>query len=627
MSRLKQINPDQAMEIVSQALGPHKAAKLHESSLREQETERPFWWAEVINRITGDIGADPWRVEPVDIETFLFDPFYLGIEVGTVWPLVQEHLVALNSGLYYEGILTGAIGTAKTTIALWTQIYQLYRLSCLKSPQRHLGIQRSDEIVFIFQNLSERQAKAVDYARFKAMVDASPYFTKEFPYDPQTESFLKFPHRIECRPATGRVTSTIGQNVFGGILDEVNFMEVTEGSKKARDDGVYDQAMELYNSISMRRKSRFMDGGEMPGVFCIVSSRNYPGQFTDKKEAEAQDDIRRTGKTGIYVYDEVTWDLRPERFGKERFRVFIGDEKRKPRLLHDDERTIQADLDEDLVRDVPVELRGNFVNDIHQALRDILGVATQAQHPFIPNVEAIAKCFTTPLVNLSSTHTDFEFDRIKVYPKRFTHHTLPRWTHVDLGLRSDAAGVASGYVPEFRAVERASGVEVLPVIVLDFVLEVNPPAGGEILFWKIRELLKILKDREVNMKWVSFDSWQSIDSQQILRQWGFRAGTQSIDKDIGPYEICKGAILDGRLHGPQCEKVVREFRQLQRVAQGKKIIVDHPPQGSKDISDAVAGVVYGLTMRRETWLHHNIPLGEIPSSVSSALNAAKDRVE
>ena len=32
-------------------------------------------------------------------------------------------------------------------------------------------------------------------------------------------------------------------------------------------------------------------------------------------------------------------------------------------------------------------------------------------------------------------------------------------------------------------------------------------------------------------------------------------------------------------------------------------------------ADAIAGVVYGLTYRREIWLRHNIPLTEIPASL------------
>jgi len=41
---------------------------------------------------------------------------------------------------------------------------------------------------------------------------------------------------------------------------------------------------------------------------------------------------------------------------------------------------------------------------------------------------------------------------------------------------------------------------------------------------------------------------------------------------------------------------------------------------SKDVSDALAGVVYGLTMRREVWVSNDVDLGEIPPEVVAAFN-------
>lgn len=55
----------------------------------------------------------------------------------------------------------------------------------------------------------------------------------------------------------------------------------------------------------------------------------------------------------------------------------------------------------------------------------------------------------------------------------------------------------------------------------------------------------------------------------------------------------------------------------------KKNKVDHPAGGSKDVADALAGVVYGLTMRREVWGLHKIPLGEIPPEVYAAIASNK----
>jgi len=46
---------------------------------------------------------------------------------------------------------------------------------------------------------------------------------------------------------------------------------------------------------------------------------------------------------------------------------------------------------------------------------------------------------------------------------------------------------------------------------------------------------------------------------------------------------------------------------------------------SKDISDALAGVVYGLTMRREIWALHGVSAVTLPKSVQTA--AAKEKAD
>ncbi len=44
---------------------------------------------------------------------------------------------------------------------------------------------------------------------------------------------------------------------------------------------------------------------------------------------------------------------------------------------------------------------------------------------------------------------------------------------------------------------------------------------------------------------------------------------------------------------------------------------------SKDISDALAGVVYGLTMRREIWALHGVSAVTLPRSVQEAVSKEK----
>ena len=77
--------------------------------------------------------------------------------------------------------------------------------------------------------------------------------------------------------------------------------------------------------------------------------------------------------------------------------------------------------------------------------------------------------------------------------------------------------------------------ETLPIIQFDLILEIMPPPGGEIEYERIRQLLYNIRDKiGVPIKWVSFDQYQSTDSQQILSQNGFVSGYQSMDTDTPP---------------------------------------------------------------------------------------------
>jgi hypothetical protein len=80
---------------------------------------------------------------------------------------------------------------------------------------------------------------------------------------------VAFANNIKVKPGGGQDIAAIGQNVIGGIIDEVNFMAVVEDSKLMRDGSVYDQAAENYNSIARRRESRFMQQGMLPGLLCL----------------------------------------------------------------------------------------------------------------------------------------------------------------------------------------------------------------------------------------------------------------------------------------------------------------------------------------------------------------------
>ena len=77
------------------------------------------------------------------------------------------------------------------------------------------------------------------------------------------------------------------------------------------------------------------------------------------------------------------------------------------------------------------------------------------------------------------------------------------------------------------------------------------------------------------------------------------------------YEMTKLAFYDGRIVAPTHKRALREMLGLE--FDPKKQKIDHPPHGSKDVSDSMAGVVIGLMKQRMTWVRHRVPTNAIPS--------------
>jgi hypothetical protein len=596
------------------------------STIKDASERLEYWSQAAAHLYAAATGPDRknWARLPVDPRTFVESPRFLN-QKHILYPEVMRCMTEMNSGQYVEAVLTGGIGTGKTTVALFSTAYQLYRLSCYESPHKLFNLDPSSEIVFIFQSLNAALAKTVDYQRFRAMIDQAPYFQTVFPYRSDIESELRFRNRILVKPVSGAAEAAIGQNVIGGIIDEVNFMAITENSKAAvGDERVFDQAKELYNSIVRRRKSRFSIRGNLPGLLCLVSSKRYPGEFTERKADEAARDIAEKGATRIYVYDKRVWEIKPAgSFTGSTFKVFPGDLTRKPAILSDAEFERMTESDQAWCLDLPEEYRDDFERDPLSAVRDIGGISTHAISPYFANPDRVAAGFDKVPGILSRPDCDFVDTSVAIYPKRFWEPSFPRWVHLDMSHSGDSFGIACGTVARFVSIERVERQkELLPVIRYDFLLRLNPPRNQEIPYDKVRGLIYKLTELGLNVRYVTSDQFQSTDMRQILGQRGYMTGQISVDVDRRAYDTLKNAFYDERVEAPAHEHCQVELVRLNWTDKS----VDHPPSGSKDVADAMAGVAFGVTTRREYWHAFGIPPTRIPASILNMNEVGKTSV-
>jgi hypothetical protein len=556
-----------------------------------------------------------WIREPVDMETFVKDPYYLGNTCDTCYPKLLGDLKDLfDDGTYREAIFTGAIGWGKTFTASIGICRLLYELSCMRDPHRSFGIAANSNISIVCLSVNEVLATKVAYENIATKIEASPYFQEHFPFA-KTKKELRFPRHIWVAARATTDNSVLGLNVIGGLLDETNFM----AKKKGNDDprfALEGQAEVLYNAMQRRMKSRFERRGKLPGILFVVSSKQTSDDFTAKRIRDSRADPT------IFVRDYSLWDVKPtEYFSGEWFHVIVGNESMPSRILRDDEdpKVIRENMAEGCVLiEVPEEYRLDFERDLEGAIRDLAGVATVAVSPYIQRREKIEECVNHARKhpfsmeswdpsqagrflweNMVRRDVDRDLgDGFSAVSRPILNPHAPRHIHIDPSLTGDCTGFCMAHVGGWVHVTKRGDdgqqySERAPVIVVDVILRIVPPTGDEIQLGDLRRIIYQMSQRGYMITKVTMDSWQSAEAIQKLQQKGFNAEVLSIDRTLAPYETLKSAIYERRVDYYLYPPLVRELRELEHDRVKRKI--DHPARGSKDCADALAGVVFTLT--------------------------------
>jgi hypothetical protein len=573
-------------------------------------------WLDAVNTFvsTGDVKAlleiTKWRRPVVDVEEFLFGEAYLGQKKSELFPSVIEAMHDLDTDSFDEAVLMGSLGCGKTTLANLSTIRDIYKVSCMRNPHATYGIQSGTQIGFTIQSVRLGTAKKVVFDELGRYIRNSPYFKTRFPYDPYVTTELKFKQfNMKVMPISSSTTGVISMNVLGGQLDEMNFMQKIEKSKSQHADekGEFDQAKQMFNTLANRRKSRFINRGNLPGVLFVISSSRFPDDFTEQRATLST--MRGGNDPKIYVYHHSRWSASPGQFSEETFQVQIGTHTFPSRVLKESEL---PDPGCDTM-EVPVDFKEDFERDTDGSLRDLGGATTMSTKPFITQRQYIAKAmdhakehgynpiYGVEQIDLQQGIPNPILDNLR------TDIIADRHCHIDLGISRDAAGVAIGHIAGYRVSKSKDekgreDITILPVVAYDLILRVVQPRGGEIEIGSIRRLLLKLRDEfELPIKWVTFDGFQSVDSRQILRKKGFLSDYLSVEKPEAYYTL-KSALYTERLLFPEHKFLAKELAGLEETAKNNKTKVDHRPNESKDVADAVCGVANFLLSRKASWV-------------------------
>lgn len=549
---------------------------------------------------------------PVDFVTFVTDDNYIGKATRNgqfIYPFWKKEATRIfNRDDCVEIALSGSIGTGKTTAACLMIAYHLYRTMCLKDPQGFFELSPGSEIAYAFLNNTLASSEGVGYKTVQSFLMDSPWFLKHGQIVGREKPMYK-PEKGFGFVVGSRPQHTIGRHVICALMDEVSFAPGQNVNYEKS------KIMDLYTNIRRRMDSRFMVDGKNYGKMFLVSSKATESSFL---EAYIADQVKKGYP--IYVVDQPLWKVKPGKYSGKMFKVAVGNKFIPSKVIEGDtEEAIQIAADSYKeqgmnIIDVPIEHRQAFDQNIDKALQDIAGISTSVVTKVF-NSERLDNClidlqnpFRSEIITLG-THDTLKLQDFFT-PELIPDDVLsaPTFIHLDASVSGDRTGLSGVAVIGSRQVTHY-GADVDEEEIVDelvcqqvFSVGIQAPTDGEISFEKTRQFIYYLKDEVgMNIRLISTDGFQSVDTRQILSTKGFEVAYTSLDRTPDGYDGLKSAVTDKRirlLHG--CHKLKDELTDLERDNMTRKY--DHPAYGSKDIADSLAGAHYDAMKYKDEFM-------------------------
>lgn len=534
-----------------------------------------------------------WQVSGFTCEKLPEDDFY-------GFALSDDHL-------YLSADFTVHHNTGKTVRSVVSNLYQLYVADCFDWPQDMFQLSRPTEIVFLFLSIKPSTAEKVMYKPFRQYFESMPYTRKYIEYNKDITSELRLNNNKTVRFASANVNSLIGHAVMSGGIDEINYFARVEKSKQTPDGGTFDQADLVHKTLLNRRESRFTSMGPNPGLICISAQTKYKGDFTDRRLEEIRAAELKGKKPNVMWFREKRYDVVPkERLTKETFQILVGTDEYPTRII--DPESKYALPPNAVIENVPMTYYDTFLRDPEHGLREIVGIATNAITPFIPQRHKIHESMVAwserEVLLPWTTESNYklnEYSKLddkgmpKVIVDNLPKDNKARYVHVDLGISSDRCGISICHIDGYVDING----ERLPYYVVDWVVTLEPDSINQVDIAEVRRWVSNLKIKYgLNIARVSYDGYQSTESMQMLRKLGINSMLVSVDKTLEPYEILRSALYTNRAALPDNELLKAELAGLElnmNANQGKGK-VDHTPIMGKDAADAVCGALYNASL-------------------------------
>jgi len=477
---------------------------------------------------------------------------------------VYDFVVPSTHRFVAQGVLNH-----NTTASNAFLLYRLYKLFLNGDPRYRLGIMDNSPVYIIYFSVSLKMAEKSGYKQLKSMIDHSTWFKNNAPRDKALESVIKLPYDFEIDSASAE-GHQIGLNVWAFILDEANFRSGT-GSGLVEE---YEEVTQLYQQLVDRQITRFMTREGMNTISILISSASYQSSFMEKRKRDLE------GEKSVKIITSVGYKIKPEKYSKEMFEVFVGTTMMSPIIIKDEhhKRVILRQLhmeDMSAVSDkffekVPESLRKQYELNINLALQNHSGVATQSEDKFVHNMDLVRTAYVEDIhpwfINNIVTLSNKDDVQLIYYLQPENMHELekPHSIFLDLSISGDAGGLSctrfDGIVNGVKKHTHVFTLEIVP-----------PPYPGETKISKIKDFIVMLAEI-VNLSAFGSDQYQSKGiRQEILAELDLVDTRLSIDSSDEFFLLWIRALVEERFQMLFIKKLETEIEEAKHDLKRRRI--------------------------------------------------------